>query len=126
LLGSEGAPSAQNLWRNAANRIADGGYQIVRPLIERRVFGSQLLHSLRAIIPELVVILTSSSSALDAIRPRVALPIPFEIRYPALVDLCNMQQPRDALHDFAQPLVALLVLRCHQLDALGESFVPLG
>jgi hypothetical protein len=45
---------------------------------------------------------------------------------PLLVDLGYMQQTRDALHDFAHAPVTLPILRRHQLDALGEGFMPLG
>ena len=45
---------------------------------------------------------------------------------PLLVDLRYVQQTRDAFHDFAQAPVALPILYGHQLNGLGERFVPLG
>jgi hypothetical protein len=48
-----------------------------------------------------------------------------------LVNLRNMDQPRDAFHDLAQALIALSVFggclpvfRCQQLDGLGQRFMP--
>src|ERR1035441_5567822 len=42
------------------------------------------------------------------------------------VDLRDVQQTRDALHDFAQAAVPLAVLHGNQLYGLRERFVPPG